>query len=59
VAKLKITLVRSLANCSERQQINIRNLGLTRRNSSVVREATPELKGMIRKVAHLIKVESR
>jgi len=32
-------------------------LGLTRRQKSVVRKDTPEIRGMLRKVGHLVTVE--
>jgi len=32
-------------------------LGLRKRNQSVVHNETPQIKGMINKVAHLVKVE--
>jgi len=57
VAKLKITLVRSLIGRPENQRVTVRTLGLTRTNSSVLQEDTPQIRGMINKVAHLLKVE--
>ncbi len=57
MAKLKITLVRSLIGRPENQRVTVRTLGLTRTNSSVLQEDTPQIRGMINKVAHLLKVE--
>jgi len=57
VAKLKITLVRSLIGRPETQRRTVRALGLTKTNSSVIREDTPQVRGMISKVSHLLKVE--
>lgn len=57
MAKLKITLVRSLIGRPEKQRAVVRALGLRKLNSSVVREDTPAVKGMIEKVSHLLKVE--
>jgi len=57
VAKLKITLVRSLIGRPEDQRVTVRTIGLTKVNHSVIREDTPQLRGMINKVAHLVKVE--
>ncbi|BAF58519.1 MAG: 50S ribosomal protein L30 [Pelotomaculum sp.] len=57
MAKLKITLVKSLIGRPESQRVTVRTLGLTRTNSSVIKEDTPQIRGMINKVAHLLKVE--
>ncbi len=57
VAKLKITLVRSLIGRPEDQKVTVRALGLTRTNSCVVKTDTPQIRGMINKVGHLLKVE--
>jgi len=57
VAKLKITLVKSLIGRPEDQRMNVRALGLTKTNSSVIQEDTPQIRGMINKVTHLLKVE--
>jgi len=57
VAKLKITLVRSLIGRPEKQRVTVRTLGLTRLNRSVIHEDTPQIRGMINKVSHLLKVE--
>ncbi|MFA7468557.1 MAG: 50S ribosomal protein L30, partial [Desulfotomaculaceae bacterium] len=35
----------------------VRALGLTKTNSFVVQEDTPQIRGMINKVTHLLKVE--
>lgn len=57
MAKLKITLVRSLIGRPETQRVTVRTLGLRKLNSSVVREDNPQTRGAINKVAHLLKVE--
>ena len=57
MAKLKITLVQSLIGRPEDQRVTVRTIGLTKVNHSVIREDTPQLRGMINKVAHLVKVE--
>lgn len=57
MAKLKITLVRSLIGHPEDQKVTVRAIGLTKTNHSVVKEDTPQIRGMINKVAHLLKVE--
>ena len=55
--KLKITLVKSPIDRSERQKLTVQALGLGKTNSSKEVEATPQILGMIRKVTHLLKVE--
>jgi large subunit ribosomal protein L30 len=54
---LRLTLVGSHSGCTERQRATLRGLGLTRRGRSVILRSTPALRGMIRKVGHLVKVE--
>ncbi len=56
MAKLKITLTRSLIGRPEDQGATVRALGLKKTNSSVVQEDTPAIKGMINKVIHLVKI---
>ena len=58
MAKLKITLTRSLIGRPEDQRATVKALGLKKTNSFVVKEDTPVIRGMIRKVEHLICVET-
>jgi len=55
--KIRITLVKSPIDRSERQKLTVQALGLNKTNSSKEVEATPQILGMIRKVTHLLKVE--
>jgi large subunit ribosomal protein L30 len=55
--ELRITLVRSLIGYPRRQRETARGLGLRKINSQVVRPDRPEIRGMIAKVSHLVKVE--
>lgn len=57
MAKVKITLTRSLIGRPEIQRATVKALGLGKINSSAVHEATPAIQGMIKKVEHLITVE--
>ncbi len=57
MAKVKITLVRSLIGRPGDQRSTVRALGLGKLNSSVIKEDSPAVAGMIKKVAHLVKVE--
>jgi len=54
---LRITLVRSPIGRPVVQRRTVRALGLKRMNHSVVQKSTPEIKGMISRVSHLLKVE--
>ncbi len=56
--KLKVTLVRSGINRPRDQKETIRGLGLTRMHKSVILNDTTAIRGMIRKVSHLVKVEA-
>ena len=55
--KVKITLVRSLIGYPESHRAVARGLGLGKPNSSVIREDTPSIRGMVRKITHVLKVE--
>jgi large subunit ribosomal protein L30 len=56
--KLKITLKKSIIGSQKRQIATVKGLGLTKINSSVIREATPETLGMIKKIEHLVITEN-
>jgi large subunit ribosomal protein L30 len=55
--KLRITQTRSIIDRIEPQKRTIKALGLGRPNNSVELRDTPQIRGMIRKVIHLVKVE--
>lgn len=55
--KLKVTLVRSTIDRPETQKRTVKGLGLRKLNHSVVLEDTDSIRGMIRKVQHLVAVE--
>lgn len=56
--QLKVTLVRSVIGRPQKQREVVKGLGLRRINSSVVRKDCPEIRGMIQKIVHLVKVEA-
>lgn len=56
--KLKVTLIRSPIGRPQTQKATIRGLGLRNLNRPLILEDTPAIRGMIRKVQHLVKVES-
>lgn len=53
---LKIKMVGSVIGCTEGQRATIRGLGLRRLHQVVERADTPAVRGMIRKVPHLLEV---
>jgi large subunit ribosomal protein L30 len=55
--KLKITQIRSIIDHIEPQKRTIKALGLGRPQYSVVHKDTVQIRGMIKKVFHLVKVE--
>ncbi|MCX4241294.1 50S ribosomal protein L30 [Paraliomyxa miuraensis] len=55
--KLKVTLVRSTIDRPQTQKRTVLGLGLRKLNHSVVVEDTHAIRGMIRKVQHLVVVE--
>ncbi|MCE5285019.1 MAG: 50S ribosomal protein L30 [Pelosinus sp.] len=57
MAKLKITLTRSLIGRPEEQRRTVKALGLGKMNSSVEQEDNAVIRGMIHKVEHLVSVE--
>ncbi len=56
-AEVKITLVRSHIGKPANQRAVLNGMGLTKRNKTVILQDTPEVRGMIKKVSHLLKVE--
>ena len=55
--KLKVTLVRSGTNRPQKHKDTIKGLGLTRLHKSVILNDTPPIRGMIRAVSHMVRVE--
>ena len=55
--KLKVTQVRGVIGCPPDQRATIRGLGLRGRHSQVVVQNTPAMRGMIKKVMHLVTFE--
>ncbi len=55
--QLRITLVRGLSGHTAYQRKVVRGLGITRTNRPVVRQDTPEIRGMVEKVKFLLRTE--
>jgi large subunit ribosomal protein L30 len=58
MAKIKIKQIKSGIDRPERQKRTLRALGFTRLNQTLEKEATPQILGMVNKVAHLVTVEN-
>jgi large subunit ribosomal protein L30 len=57
MAELKITQVRSTIGARWRARESLRTLGLRKIRQSVVREDSPQTRGLIKAVHHLVEVE--
>ncbi|WP_372775306.1 50S ribosomal protein L30 [Mangrovibacterium sp.] len=57
MAKIKVTLVKSVIGSEKSQKATVEALGIKKLNHSVEHEVTPALMGMVNKVRHLLKVE--
>ena len=57
--KLRIKLVRSSIGYSQRQKDTVRRLGLRRLNQIVEHDDTAVIRGMIKKIRHLVEVEEQ
>lgn len=57
MSKLKITQIRSAINCPKTVKLTIEALGLGRTNYFNIVEDSAAIRGQIRKVSHLVKVE--
>ena len=54
---LKITKVKSVIGRPEKQRKVLKGMGLTKLNKTVTLADTPQVRGMINKVIHLVSVE--
>ncbi|TJY38851.1 50S ribosomal protein L30 [Cohnella pontilimi] len=57
MAKLQITLKRSLIGRPENQRQTVKSLGLRKTNSTVVKEDNAAIRGMINTISHLVEVK--
>ncbi len=56
-SKVRVTLVRSINGTIGKHRETVRGLGLRRINHTVELEDTPAIRGMIKKVDYLVRVE--
>ncbi len=54
---ITFTLVKSGIGSTEKIRATLTGLGLTKMQKTVTRKDTPEIRGMLAKVAHLVRVE--
>jgi large subunit ribosomal protein L30 len=56
---LKVTLVRSMIGRPQKHRRVLRGMGLTKLNRTVELRDTPETRGMVNAVSHLVKAEEK
>jgi large subunit ribosomal protein L30 len=54
---IKVTLVKSIIGTKQDHRATVRGLGLRRINHTVELQDTPAVRGMVKKVAYLVKCE--
>lgn len=57
MAKVKITLVKSINKAKDKQVATVKALGLKKIGSFVEQNDNPQIRGMIKVVSHLVSVE--
>ncbi len=55
---ITVKLKRSTVSCTQKQKSNVRGLGLRRLNHEVTLENTPAVRGMIKKVIHMLDIKN-
>ena len=58
MARVRLTMIRSVIDQSKRQKATMLALGLRKMNQSREHDLNPQIEGMIKKVAHLVTVEN-
>jgi len=53
---IKVKQIGSVISCTQGQRETVRGLGLRRMNQVVERKDTPEIRGMVNKVPHLVAI---
>jgi large subunit ribosomal protein L30 len=56
MAKIQITQIKSRINAPKVQKLTLDALGIHKMNHSVIKEDTPDIMGMVKRVHHLVKV---
>ena len=55
---IKVKQVGSVIGCTDRQRATVRGLGLRRMHQVVERKDTPEIRGMVKAIPHLVTIVS-
>ena len=58
-AKIQVTLRKSLIGQKPKTRATVRSLGLRKINSTIEHNDTPDVRGMLHRVRHLIEVEEK
>ena len=53
---IKVKMIGSVIGCPEKQRATVRGLGLRRMHQVVERIDTPEVRGMVKKIPHLVAI---
>ncbi len=56
MAKVTISLKKSVIGANKTQRATVKALGLTKINSTVEKDLTPQIEGMLHRVRHLVEV---
>jgi large subunit ribosomal protein L30 len=59
MSRIRVTWVKSAIGYDQRQRATLRGLGLRRLQQTVELPDAPQVRGMIQKVLHLVRVEDR
>lgn len=59
MAKLQVTLKRSVIGEKPKTRASVRSLGVRKLHQTVEHDDTPDVRGMIHKVRHLVEVEEK
>ena len=59
MSTLRVTQRRSRNGCDQRQRDTLRSLGLRRIGQTVELSDSPQIRGMIAKVSHLVEISSK
>jgi large subunit ribosomal protein L30 len=54
--RVRIRMIGSMIGCPEKQRATVRGLGLRRMHQVVEREDTPAVRGMVKKIPHLVEI---
>jgi large subunit ribosomal protein L30 len=54
--RIRVEMIGSVIGCPEKQRATVRGLGLRRMHHVVERPDTPEIRGMVKKVPHLVAI---